>query len=199
MCLGVVLVFLPWIVLSATSSHLQSSSENSLSPAYSAIVLGAGLRSDGSPSDILRDRVEAGVKLYKSGKVKKLIMSGDNRFKNYSEPDVMKQVAIQLGVPAEDIQPDYAGRRTYDSCWRARHIFSQNETIIVTQSFHMTRAIFVCNQLGIKSQGFTADVDRYDKKSWLYWSLRDIISLDKSLIDIFVFPPKPVGGEKIQI
>ncbi len=88
-----------------------------------AIIFGAGLRRDGSPTTVLKDRVAAGVDLYLSGKVEKLLMSGDNRFLDYNEPGAMADYAYQLGVPREDIILDYAGRRTYDTCYRAKYIF----------------------------------------------------------------------------
>ena len=88
-----------------------------------AIVFGAEVKRDGTPSTVLRDRVETAVELYKNGKVKKLLMSGDNRFVNYNEPESMRQYALKLGMPDSDIVLDYAGRRTYDTCYRAKEIF----------------------------------------------------------------------------
>jgi SanA protein len=172
---------------------------NQVQPAYAALVLGAGIRNDGTPSDILRDRIETGVQLYKAGKVKKLIMSGDNRVSHHNEPEAMKNAAVELGVPESDIQPDYAGRRTYDSCWRAKNIFSQNQIVIVTQSFHLPRALYLCTQLGIHSQGLAADTDHYSAWNWKYWSFRDILSFSKSLFDLYVLHPNLVKGDKIEI
>src|SRR5512134_3841451 len=88
-----------------------------------AIVFGAGLRRDGTPTAILRDRVETAAELYFGGKVEKILMSGDNRFDYYNEPEAMRQYALSLGVPVQAIAVDYAGRRTYDTCYRARAIF----------------------------------------------------------------------------
>ena len=88
-----------------------------------AIVFGAGLWRDGTPTPVLEDRVRTAANLYFEGKVEKLLMTGDNRFVEYNEPESMRQFAISLGVPDEDIVLDYAGRRTYDSCYRARDIF----------------------------------------------------------------------------
>jgi SanA protein len=166
---------------------------------YTALVLGAGVYKDNRPSPILRDRVNAAVELYKAGKVKKLLMSGDNRRKDYDEPTVMIDLAISLGVPKEDIQGDFAGRRTYDSCWRAKNIFSQDKLIIVTQSFHMTRSILLCESLGIQSYGFISDRDWYTDAQWSAWALRDKISTVKSLIDLYIWEPGVVKGEKIGI
>src|SRR5512141_2039142 len=98
-----------------------------------AIVFGAGLRRDGTPTPILRDRVETAAALYFSGKVEKILMSGDNRFVNYNEPESMRQYALSLGVPEEAIVLDNAGRRTYDTCYRAKAIFGVESTLLITQ------------------------------------------------------------------
>ena len=107
------------------------------------IVFGAGLRRDGTPTTVLRDRVETAAELYRQGKVEKLLMSGDNRFVDYNEPEAMRQYALQLGIPDEDIVLDYAGRRTYDTCYRAGAIFGVKKVILVTQLFHLPRAIYL--------------------------------------------------------
>jgi SanA protein len=111
-----------------------------------ALVFGAGLRRDGSPTAILRDRVQSAVELYKSGKVKKLLMSGDNSYLDYNEPGAMREYALSLGVPETDIVLDYAGRRTYDSCFRALNIFGIKSAILVTQAFHLPRAVYTCRK-----------------------------------------------------
>ena len=169
--------------------------------ARAALILGAGIHRDWTPSDILADRIQAGVDLYKQKKVEKLLMSGDNRFANYNEPEVMLRRALELGVPAKDIQADYAGRRTYDSCWRAKNIFGQDKIVVVTQSFHMTRALFICNQLGLDAVGLLADSAEhvYQPNQWIYWQLRDIASLTQSVFHIFVNDPSVVKGEQIPL
>jgi SanA protein len=118
-----------------------------------ALVLGSRIYSNGQLSGILQDRVRTAVKLYKIGKVKKLLMSGDNRFVHYNEPQRMHDYAVGLGVPDKDIVMDFAGRRTYDSIYRAKHIFGQNKLIVVSQGFHLNRAIFLSDRLGVKSYG----------------------------------------------
>jgi|SRR5579859_358222 len=168
--------------------------------ARTALVFGAGLnRTATVASPILTDRINAAVALYRKGKVKKLLMSGDNRFVDYNEPEVMKKLAVNLGVPAQDIATDLAGRRTYDSCWRAKNIFSQDEVILVTQSFHMTRALFLCQSMGMKSWGLIADEPRYTPFQWLYWQVRDVASFYMSLIDVYVHHPSVVKGKKITL
>jgi len=122
-----------------------------------AIIFGAGLRRDGTPTAILRDRVETGASLYLHGKVEKLLMSGDNSVEYYNEPEAMRQYAISLGVPSEDIVLDYAGRRTYDTCFRAKAIFGLKSALLVTQKFHLPRALFLCNMLGLTASGVEAN------------------------------------------
>lgn len=163
-------------------------------PARVAIVFGAGLQRNGTPSAILRDRVETAVDLYHAGKVEKLLMSGDNRFVEYNEPGAMHDYAIELGVPEEDIVRDYAGRRTYDTCYRARHIFGVEQAILVTQSFHLTRALFTCNNLGVQSNGVPAEVRRYGRRSYTYWYVREIPATSVALWEVWVSRPLPVLG-----
>jgi SanA protein len=157
-----------------------------------AVVFGAGLARDGSPSAVLRDRVETAANLYFAGKVEKLLMSGDNRFVDYNEPGSMREYAIQLGVPDADIVLDYAGRRTYDTCYRARWIFGLKQAILVTQDFHLPRAVFLCNSLGLPSIGVTAEHHYYHSNP--IWSIREIPARAVALWEVLVTHPMPVMG-----
>ena len=159
-----------------------------------AIVFGAGLRRDGTPTPILRDRVETAAQLYFGGKVQKILMSGDNRFEYYNEPESMRQYALSLGVPDAAIALDYAGRRTYDTCYRAKAIFGASEALLVTQKFHLPRALFLCNALGLKSYGIEADNNRYRRISLLIWNLREQIATVGAFIDVYWSNPVPVLG-----
>lgn len=160
-----------------------------------AIIFGAGLRYDGTPTAVLRDRVETGAALYFSGKVEKLLMSGDNRVVEYNEPESMRQYAISLGVPNEAIVLDYAGRRTYDTCYRAKAIFGVQNTILVTQKFHLARALFLCNSLGIKAVGVEANNLTYRKSSLLIWNIREQLATFTAFMDVYVDKPLPVLGQ----
>ncbi len=160
-----------------------------------AIVFGAGLQRDGTPSPVLKDRVAAAAQLYFDGKVDKLLMSGDNRFVDYNEPGAMKAYAISLGVPEEDIVLDYAGRRTYDTCYRAAHIFGVKEAILVTQRFHLPRALFTCNGLGIESTGISANMQYYRKYSRLIWNTRELAATTVALWQVWISHPLPVMGD----
>lgn len=159
-----------------------------------AIVYGAGLRWDGSPTRMLRDRVQTGANLYFSGKVEKLLMSGDNRLDEYNEPEAMRQYAISLGVPSNAIVLDYAGRRTYDTCYRARAVFGVESAVLVTQSFHLPRAIFLCNMLGVEAVGVSASKGYWTGSS-LRWILREQLSTVVAFVDLYIRHPSPVLGE----
>lgn len=164
-------------------------------PRRAAVVFGAGLLRDGSATPILRDRVATAVELYFSGKVVKILMSGDNRFLDYNEPGAMRAYALSLGVPEDAIVLDYAGRRTYDTCYRAKAIFGLSEAILVTQKFHLPRALYTCNMLGLPSIGVDADRQSYRKVSMLYWNMRELLATSAALWDVHVKHPIPVLGE----
>ena len=164
-----------------------------------AIVFGARVYSNGRLSGMLRDRVDAAVELYKMGKVSKLLVSGDNQFEDYDEPSAMMNYAIAQGVPAADIQPDFGGRRTYDTCYRAKAIFQVHSAILVTQQFHLPRALFLCEQLGINAVGVAADRRIYDPRSVAFSETRELPATVAALLDVIRKAPPPVMGEPIPI
>jgi len=161
-----------------------------------AIVFGAGLWRNGSPTPVLADRVTQAANLYFAGKVEKLLMSGDNRFVDYNEPEAMRQLALSLGVPDTAIVLDYAGRRTYDTCYRAKAIFRVDQAILVTQAFHMPRAIYLCNRLGVDSIGVESDLTVFRKSSLLYWNFRELFATVSALWDVNIGHPVPVLGKQ---
>ena len=127
-----------------------------------AIVFGAHVFRSGMPSLVLHDRLEAAIALYKQGIVRKLLVSGDNRFVDYNEPDAMRAYALRHGVSQQDVIADYAGRDTYDTCYRAKHIFGVNEAILVTQAFHAPRTVYIARGVGINAVAYAVpDFDRY--------------------------------------
>ncbi len=160
-----------------------------------AIIFGAGLWRDGSPTPVLRDRVATAAELYFSGKVEKLLLSGDNRFIYYNEPGAMYQYARRLGVPDEALVLDYAGRSTYDTCFRAKVIFGINEAILVTQNYHLPRALYTCHSLGLSVVGVTADRRAYTPGSWAYWNLRELPATINAIWEVHVTHPLPVLGK----
>jgi vancomycin permeability regulator SanA len=159
-----------------------------------AIVFGAGLWRDGSPTPVLRDRVRAAAELYFSGKVDKLLMSGTT-IGYYNEPRAMRNFALSLGIPNEAIVQDYLGLRTYDTCWRARNIYGIQQATLVTQAFHLPRALYICDSLGIEAQGVSADLQEYRKRSRFFWNLREIPATIVALWEVHVSPPPQTPGE----
>ena len=159
-----------------------------------ALVLGAGLWPDGSLTPILADRVATAVDLYHAGKVQKLLCTGDNRRVDYNEPQAMKDYAVRLGVPEADIVLDYAGRRTYDSCYRARAIFGVDKLVAVTQRFHIARSVYTCNAMGIDAVAVTANRRVYSSEQ-VIWRTREYLALLLAWWDINVRHPVPVLGD----
>lgn len=149
-----------WIDLQ-TGGLIYEASSSGLPTNHVAMVFGAGLNRAGGPSAMLYDRVATAADLYKGKKVEKLLMTGDNGKVNYNEVEVMRQTAISLGVPDQDIVLDYAGFNTWDSCYRAREVFSLKQATLVTQRFHLPRALHTCNYLNVKSVGVAADRQPY--------------------------------------
>ncbi len=126
-----------------------------------AIVFGGGMKEDGTMSDMQFDRVQAGVKLYQEGKVKRLLMTGDDGAWRFNEVDAMYDAVVAAGVPDEDVEIDPHGYNTYRSCYRAKHQFDINEAIVVSQRFHLYRILYFCNTFGIDAVGYPADVGPY--------------------------------------
>ncbi|MBX7219390.1 MAG: YdcF family protein [Blastocatellia bacterium] len=164
-----------------------------------ALVFGAGIWPNGQPSPVLYDRVATAVDLYKAGKVRKLLMTGDNRFHSYNEPEVMKNTAVRLGVPETDIVLDFAGRRTYDSCYRAKHIFGVKQVVLVSQEFHLGRALYLSDSMGLPAIGVTADRQSYSRSMKLSWEIREIAAITGAWVDLNLWAPRVILGEKIPI
>ncbi len=191
---GVLLIGLPWIyVRLKTQSRIYRTAADA-PEAPVAIVFGAGLYRDGTPMPVLADRVATAVDLYKAGKVRKLLLTGDNRFPEYNEPEAMRRYAISLGVPEADLVADFAGRRTYDSCYRARFIFQVTKAILVSQEFHLPRAVYLCDQLGINAVGVAADRRVYPASSLIQWNLREWAACVFAILETQITHPQPVLG-----
>jgi SanA protein len=160
-----------------------------------AIVFGAGLWGDGSPSPVLRDRVATAANLYFAGKIAKLLMSGDNSFPGYNEPAAMQAYALELGIPQDAIILDFAGRRTYDTCYRAKNVFGIQQAVLVTQGFHLPRAIYTCNLLGMRVIGVAANLRQYHRYVQLYWNLRELPATLVAMWQLHISHPLPVSGD----
>jgi SanA protein len=174
-------------------------SVNSVPSTPVAVVFGAGLNRDGEPTVILRDRVETAAQLYFAGKVQKLLMSGDNRTIYHNEPGAMRDYAMSLGVPSSAIVLDYAGRRTYDTCYRAKAIFGLDSVLLVTQGFHLPRALFLCKALGLKASGVEANNHHYWPPLLLIWNVREQLATFGAFLDVYVSRPLPVLGNPERI
>lgn len=161
------------------------------------LVLGAGIYPNGQLSVVLKDRMLTAIDLYKQGKARRLLLSGDNRFVDYDEPGRMADFARSQGVPESAIAYDYAGRRTYDSCYRARYIFGQKRIIVVTQAFHLPRALYLCQSMGIETIGVAADRRPYTYAAW--FGFREALARMRAWFDIYLLHPTVVGGEPIEI
>lgn len=159
------------------------------------IVFGAGVNANGTPSDMLADRLDTAAKLYEEGKIEKILVSGDNRFDHYNEPEVMyKYLTETKGVPNENIVRDFAGRRTYDTCVRAKEIWGLEKALLITQGYHLSRALFTCNGLGLQSEGFSATLHYYIGEE--QYKFREFLALNKAVFDLYVSAPEYVSGEK---
>ena len=156
------------------------------------VVLGCQVKNNGNPSDMLADRLTRGIELYKQGAAPKIIMSGDHGRKGYDEVNAMKQVAMDADVPSNDIFMDHAGFSTYESVYRAKEIFEADKLIIVTQEYHLYRALYIAEQLGIEAYGVNSDYHTYWGQS--NREAREILARCKDFVKtIFKLEPTYLG------
>lgn len=155
-----------------------------------ALVLGAGLRSDGTPSPYLAQRLDDAITLYRAGKVPSILVSGDNGTREHDEPTAMLEYLVAAGVPARAVTRDYAGFDTYDSCARAKRVFGVTRALVVTQQFHLPRAVFLCRQVGIDAVG-VADAHEAVRPAFL---LREIPAGVKAAWDALWQPDPHILG-----
>lgn len=156
--------------------------------ADAVVVLGASVFADGTPSDILADRLEVACDLYAAGAADAVIVSGDNRDSHYNESDAMKDFCVELGVPAEDVYVDHAGYDTYSSMYRAHFAYGAQSVVVVTQAYHLYRALAVAQGLGMDAQGVPADKGAYDNQ--LGYSLREVGARTKDFVQTLLkLPP----------
>jgi len=155
------------------------------------IVFGAKVRADGSLTPILQDRVDGAVTLYKKGKIKKIVMSGDNSTTKYDEVTAMQTYAVSHGVPKTDITLDYAGFSTYETCYRAHAIFGLSDAVLITQRYHMPRALYTCSHVGVVADGYAvADFSKYPDLRIPYMP-REYGATLKAWLDVTILHPKP--------
>lgn len=160
------------------------------------LVLGCRVWEDGRPSDMLEDRLKQGITLYEADGAPVLLMSGDHGREDYDEVTAMKRYAAEAGVPSEDIFLDHAGFSTYDSLWRAKEIFGAERVVIVTQEYHLYRALYLAEELGLEAVGVSADLRSYAGQS--FRELREILARLKDFV-LGIWQPDAVGGEPIAL
>jgi SanA protein len=172
---------------------------NDVLKADAILVLGAYVEPDGTVSFILNDRLSEAQELYEKGKADRLIVSGDHGRANYDEVNAMKQFLKDKNVPPENIFMDHAGFTTYESIYRARDIFKVKKVIIVTQEYHLMRAIFIARELGLEAYGVASD--KHDYGAVMYrFKLREIAARNKAFLMAKVLKPKPTFlGETIPV
>ena len=169
-----------------------------ISDADCIIVLGCRVWSDNTPSAMLSDRLKRGVELYKAGAAPKLLMSGDHGREDYDEVNVMRKYAEEEGVDSKDIFTDHAGFSTYETMYRSKEVFKAKKVIIVTQSYHLYRAVYDAEKLGLEAVGVVSYERDYDSKQ-PYRDIREIAARCKDFI-YCIFKPKPTYlGEVIPI
>lgn len=195
----VVLTAIVWYVQASTSNLIYNYKDvNVLEGGPAAIVFGAAVNpATKLPSDVLQDRIITAVDLYNAGKVDKILMSGDNREAHYNEPIVMKRFGEILSVNEDDLIMDFAGRRTYDTCYRAKEIFGLQKVVLVTQEYHLYRALYTCRALGLDVVGVSASRQEYTDQ--FYYNLREIPATLLAFWQVHVTRPEPVLGEKESI
>lgn len=155
-------------------------------PGRVAIVFGAGLYRNGRPSSVLVDRVTAAVRLYHDGKVDALLMTGATRPTGYNEPAAMRQLALEMGVPADAILVDELGVRTYESCRRARETFGVQQALLVSQRYHLPRALILCQSMGMQVEAVASDLRPY--RAYSFWEIREIPATLRAIWDILSNP-----------
>lgn len=187
------LILVPVAILQYGKNKIYTKVENI--PNYSvAIVFGAGLKPDGTPNDMLRDRLDTAYQLYIEEKIDTFLLSGTNTSLDYSEPQAMYDYLVfTLDVDPEDIVRDFAGLRTYDTCTRAKEIWDIDRAILISQGYHLSRAIFTCNRLGIESTGYSAT--QYEYVNEEYYKLRELLAIHKAVLDVYILHPEYIGGE----
>ena len=176
-----------YVRISTNKQIIKENDYTALSDVDCIIILGAGILED-KPSPILEDRLLEGIKLYQNSVSDKIIMSGDHGRREYDEVNIMKNYAIEKGIPSENIFMDHAGFSTYESIYRAKYIFEAKKVVIVTQEYHLYRALYIANQLGLEAYGVGADPRQYVGAT--YRELREILARDKDFIKC-IFKPEP--------
>jgi len=195
--IGIILVLsINFYVVGSTQDKILKKDYSNLEDVDCILILGAGIWGD-SPSPMLQDRLDEGIELYKKGLAPKIIMSGDHGRKEYDEVNIMKEYAIEKGVASEDIFMDHAGFSTYESIYRAKEIFNADSIIIVTQKYHLYRAIYIADKLDINVYGVNSDPRKYSGQA--YRELREVLARNKDFVTTIIKPKPTYLGEEIPV
>jgi vancomycin permeability regulator SanA len=159
-------------------------SERDVPPAPVALVLGAQVYPDGTPSPFLAARLDVARRLFETGKVRVILVSGDHMGWDYNEPGGMLRYLTAAGVPTEKVVLDHAGFDTYDSCARARRVFGVRQAIVVTQAFHLARAVTVCRRLGVEATGVGDETVKRFRQTWRIGATRELGACVKAVVDV---------------
>jgi vancomycin permeability regulator SanA len=179
-----------------SAGHLHT--PESVPPAPVALVLGARVFPSGTPSPFLAARLDLAHRLYRDGKVQVVLVSGDNMAPEYNEPDAMRTYLINAGMPPEAVVADYAGFDTYDSCARARRIFGVDRLVLVTQGYHLPRAVATCRALGVDATGVGDDTMRHTR-AWRRGAIRDQFASIKSVVDLITGRAPVLGPRETSV
>lgn len=186
------------VVTASTADQIISPEEAAkLQDVDCILVLGCYVHEDGNPSDMLHDRLRRGVELYDLGAASKLLMSGDHGRTDYDEVAAMKQFAINAGIPSENVFMDHAGFSTYESLYRAKEIFQAKKILIITQEYHLYRALFIANRLGLEAYGVSADYRSYTGQAGQ--NFREFLARVKDFATSLFQPEPTYLGETIPI
>ena len=197
MTAAAVFVVNAYVVNSVKDAVISPEQAAQIKDADCIIVLGCLVRNNETPSHMLEDRLITGVELFKSGAAPKLLMSGDHGRKNYDEVNVMKNFAVESGVDSQDVFMDHAGFSTYESMYRAKEIFAAKKVIIVTQGYHLSRALYDARAVGLEAYGVAADRRSYGKA--VYNSVRESVARAKDFVYCIIKPEPTYLGEVIPI
>ena len=186
-----------WVKGSVSDQILTQEQAGKLQNVDCIIVLGCQVRSDGTPSHMLEDRLKRGVALYETGAAPKILMSGDHGTQGYDEVDTMKRYAVDAGIPSQDVFMDHAGFSTYETVYRAKEIFGAKKVIIVTQKYHLYRAMYIAKAMDMQVYGVAADYRQYGGQTMR--DVREVLARVKDF-GMTIFWPEPTYlGDAIPI
>lgn len=183
----------PPVIIYSERYHIYKEADDVV-PVETGIVFGAGVTKYKQPTAALRDRLDMAIDLYERNKINTIFISGDNRPEHDYETRIMKDYLSEHAIPEDRILVDASGRRTYDTCFRAHEVFSIDKGILITQGYHLPRALFLCNALGVKSSGISASQREYLSEYW--FKLREILAIYKSVLDVYLLKPDPAVIEE---